>query len=347
MKILGIESSCDETAVAIVEDGYKILSSVVASQIAEHKPFGGVVPEVAAREHHKNLAHVLDEALGKKFKLDDIDAFAVTQKPGLIGALLIGVSAAKTLAWRMNKPLIAIDHIDGHIYSAYLQAKIELSEIDVPMIALVVSGGHTAMFYVKNVLENELIGKTRDDAAGEAFDKVAAMLRLEYPGGPSIQESSKHGNPKSVRFPRSMIHDADYNFSFSGIKTAVLYYLRGQDAKGKRNNPEIASVPDIAASFQQAVVDVLTAKLIKAAKDKGVKVAAITGGVAANKLLREQAQAMARNAGIRLVVPALDLCTDNAAFIAGLAYHKFQAGLISDLQLDAKPYTYIRQNKRQ
>ncbi|MCD4656155.1 MAG: tRNA (adenosine(37)-N6)-threonylcarbamoyltransferase complex transferase subunit TsaD, partial [Planctomycetes bacterium] len=184
MKILGIESSCDETAVAIVEDGYKILSSVVASQIAQHKPLGGVVPEVAAREHHKNLPHILDRAFNDQFKLEEIDAFAVTSQPGLIGALLIGVSAAKTLAWRMNKPLISIDHIDGHIYSAYLHAKSAGVEIDKQFVALVVSGGHTAMFHVKNPLENELIGKTRDDAAGEAFDKVAAMLNLDYPGGP-------------------------------------------------------------------------------------------------------------------------------------------------------------------
>jgi len=346
MRILGIESSCDETAVAIVEDGYKILSSVVATQIAQHAPFGGVVPEVAAREHHKNLPHVLDRALSDEFKLEEIDAFAVTQKPGLIGALLIGVSATKSLAWRMNKPLIAIDHIDGHIYSAYQHAKNEGAEIDEPFVTLVVSGGHTALFYAQNVLENELIGKTRDDAAGEAFDKVAAMLGLEYPGGPSIQKASQTGNPKAVSFPRSLIHDDTYNFSFSGIKTAVLYYLRGQDAKGKRQNPEIASVEDIAASFQQAVIDVLIAKLIKAAKDRKVNVVSITGGVAANRLLREKAEEKASKAGIRLVVPPLDLCTDNAAFIAGLAYHKFQAGDLSDLYLDAKPYTHIRLNKR-
>jgi N6-L-threonylcarbamoyladenine synthase len=356
--ILGIETSCDETAAAVVADGLAVRSSVVRSQVSEHAPYGGVVPEVAARAHDRNLQPVIDKALADAGIVDpaaELAAIAVTNGPGLIGSLLCGLTAAKTLAWIWGLPLVAVDHLRGHIHSARMAAA-AAGDGDAPgepmpddFIALVVSGGHTALYDVTGRgadAQVTRIGKTRDDAAGEAFDKVAALLDLPYPGGPSVQRAGADGNPRAVDFPRSLLGDGSLDFSFSGLKTSVLYYLRGQDGSGRPTDrrrrkaaagSEPASTPDICASFEQAVADVLVAKSLQACDRHGRSAVAVVGGVAANARLRSEMTRRAADAGIRVVVPPLRLCTDNAAFIAGEAHAAFAAGRLAEPTVGAYP----------
>jgi len=334
MKVLGIESSCDETAVAVVEDGRHILSNIVASQQQLHRKYGGVVPEIAARAHIEAILPVLDEALdaaGATF--DDIDVIAVTDRPGLVGALLIGISAAKAIAWARQKPLVAVDHVRAHIYAYRLQS----DERIYPCVGLIASGGHTLLTYSESETECKILGTTNDDAAGEAFDKVASILELGYPGGPVIDRLAKQGNPEAFKFPRSYLEPGSLNFSFSGIKTAVLYHWKGQDGK-KQPPPEVrGSIEDVAASFQEAVVDVLVDKTMLAAEQSGVNRIIIGGGVACNSRLRETMQSAADARGFKLFIPSVSLCTDNAAMTAGLGYHIAQAGEFASLDLEAKP----------
>ncbi len=334
MLILGIDTSCDETAVAVVADGRQIVSNIICSQIDLHARYGGVVPEVACRAHVEALLPAVDAALEKAdVTLSDLDAIAVTTTPGLVGALLIGLSTAKTLAWSAEKPLIAVDHIQAHLYSPHF----EHPALEYPYVSLVVSGGHTALYRCRSPLEIQRLGSTLDDAAGEAFDKAAIILGLPYPGGPSIERAAREGLPDAIRFPRSLLGRAGFDFSFSGLKTAVLYHCKGQNAaKGDGLLPEV-SVPDVAASFQQAVVDVLVEKSLAAAQACGVKMITMGGGVTANTLLRERMTERGGEAGINVRFPSRALCTDNAAMVAGLAHHLLEAGQIADLMVDAKP----------
>ncbi|MGB0717052.1 MAG: tRNA (adenosine(37)-N6)-threonylcarbamoyltransferase complex transferase subunit TsaD [Phycisphaerae bacterium] len=332
--ILGIETSCDETAAAVVRDG-QVLSNVVASQIDLHAKYGGVVPEIASRAHLERLDAIVDEAMSQaSCDVDDISAIAVTHRPGLIGALLMGLTAAKTLAWCWNKPLIAVDHIRAHATSAM----IGIDVTPFPGIALVVSGGHTSLFDVASPHEINELGSTIDDAAGEAFDKVAAILQLGYPGGPVIQKASDGGDPKAVAFPRTMLKPGSLDFSFSGIKTAVLYTVHGQGkTEGGLESLTPERMADIAASFQQAVVDVLVKKTIKAVQDKGYQHVLLGGGVAANRCLRTCLESACDSIGVRLHAPPMSLCTDNAAMIAALAEHMFARGEVTSLEVDAFP----------
>jgi N6-L-threonylcarbamoyladenine synthase len=335
--ILGIETSCDETAAAVVADGRIVKSSVVASQNKLHEKYGGVVPEIASRAHIEKIYPVITEAfeqagVGK----DDIDAVAVANQPGLTIALIVGVTAAKTLSLAWDKPLIAINHLHAHLQSAMLTEE----SLKLPAVALVVSGGHTCLYECQSPLELKLLGSTIDDAAGEAFDKVASILELPYPGGPAIEQAAKKGVPDAIKFPRSMLGQDSLDFSFSGIKTAVLYYCRGQDMKGKNkvdsmNEQQIA---DIAASFQAAVVDVLVRKTRRAAERTGAKTVLLGGGVAANTRLRTAIQQSCDEAvpTRKLLVAPKQYCTDNAVMVASLAYHKFKAGLFADLTLEPK-----------
>jgi N6-L-threonylcarbamoyladenine synthase len=322
--ILGIETSCDETSVAVLENE-KVLSNIVVSQISIHKKFGGVVPEVAARHHLLNLPLIYKKALEEaKVSGDKINAVAVTYGPGLIGALLVGLSFAKGLALRYNIPLIGVNHIIGHVYANY----IAYPNLKPPFIVLMVSGGHTEILKVE---ENkiEVLGKTVDDAAGEAFDKVARILGLGYPGGPEIEKVSKTGDPDKINFPRPMLNSNDYNFSFSGLKTSVLYTLQ----ELKDNIP----VADIAASFQEAVIDVLLKKTFKAARNNGIKKIVLAGGVAANSRLREKAKILGEKYNYEILIPPLEYCTDNAAMIAMAGYHKYQNREFDSLELEAIP----------
>lgn len=324
MIILGIETSCDETSVAVLENE-KVLSNIVVSQISIHKKFGGVVPEVAARHHLLNLPLIYKKALEEaKASGDKINAVAVTYGPGLIGALLVGLSFAKGLALRYNIPLIGVNHIIGHVYANY----IAYPNLKPPFIVLMVSGGHTEILKVE---ENkiEVLGKTVDDAAGEAFDKVARILGLGYPGGPEIEKVSKTGDPDKINFPRPMLNSNDYNFSFSGLKTSVLYTLQ----ELKDNIP----VADIAASFQEAVIDVLLKKTFKAARNNGIKKIVLAGGVAANSRLREKAKILGEKYNYEILIPPLEYCTDNAAMIAMAGYHKYQNREFDSLELEAIP----------
>jgi len=332
---LGIETSCDETAAAVVRDGREILSDVVRTQVELHRVFGGVVPEVACRAHAEAIGPVVESALAEAgIGADGIDLVAVANRPGLIGALLIGVSAAKALAWALGKPIVGVDHIDAHIYANRLAH----ADFDWPCIGLVVSGGHTSLSFARGPAENERLGATRDDAAGEAFDKVAKILGLTYPGGPEIDRLARTGNPRAVEMPR--LDDGGPDFSFSGVKTAVLYRWRGQNlGKGKKPKADAAPprVEDLAAAFQEAVVDALVSKTLRAAKERGARSVAIGGGVACNSRLREKMQAGCAAAGVRLFYPPPRLCTDNAAMIAGLGSALAAAGQLSDLELDAFP----------
>ncbi len=335
INILAIESSCDETAAAIVQDGHEVKASVVASSVDLHQKYGGVVPEIASRAHIENIYPVLQETLGQAgMGPDEIDAVAVANQPGLTIALVVGVTAAKTLAFMWDKPLIAVNHVHAHLQSAML----EQSELDLPAVALVVSGGHTSLFDCESALELNLLGSTIDDAAGEAFDKVASILDLPYPGGPSIEKTARAGNPKAIRFPRSMLAKDSLDFSFSGIKTAVLYHCCGQDMKGQNQVHSMSQqqIADIAASFQAAVIEVLVKKTQRAADRMGAKTLLLGGGVAANTALREGLQAMADTTQRTLLVAPRKYCTDNAVMVASLAYHKFQAGLFADLTLEPK-----------
>ena len=333
MLILGIETSCDETSVAVVEDGRRVLASVVASQVDLHALYGGVVPELAARAHIEYMIPVINEALqAAGVGPADVEAIAVVNTPGLIGSLLIGVTAAKTLAWIHDKPLVAVNHIQAHPYAVCLDT--ELSPW--PCVSLVVSGGHTTLFHSTGPLESERIGRTVDDAAGEAFDKVAAVLELPYPGGPSIDRLARHGNSKAIQFKRSAVGPQKLDFSFSGIKTAVLYRVRGYDLSRTAAGLEESERADIAAGFQEAVVDMLVANTLRAADLRAVDTIVLGGGVAANSRLREKMAAAAEARGITCHQPPLKYCTDNAAMVAGLAWHQVRAGQTVDLGFEAK-----------
>jgi N6-L-threonylcarbamoyladenine synthase len=333
---LGIESSCDETAAAVVIDGRDVRSNVVLSQIDLHAIYGGVVPELACRAHSQGVVPVIDKALKDAgVTLQDLSAIAVTNTPGLVGALLIGVSAAKALALVTGKPLIPVDHIHGHIYAC----KMAFPDLPYPNISMIVSGGHTSIYLCSSELEYRLLGATRDDAAGEAFDKVAKLLELPFPGGPAIDRISKGRDPKKHAFKRTMVDDDD--FSFSGIKTAVLYKVRGQDAKHpKKLSPD--DVADISASFQEAVVDILLEKGFRACEKHELKTLAIGGGVACNSRLREKGKRMAAERGVNIYFPPPAWSTDNAAMIGGLGYHLFRHGQTASLDLDAVPTKQYR-----
>ena len=333
--ILGIESSCDETAVALVANGHRVISSLINSQIKLHQKYGGVVPEIAARAHIESIIPLIDEVIKQgNMSRDIIDAIAVANCPGLTPALLIGVTAAKTLAWAWQKPLIAVNHIHCHLHSVMLDEKADCF----PAIALVVSGGHTSLYDCLSSMEMELIGQTIDDAAGEAFDKAASILKLPYPGGPSIQKAAENGDPKAVKFPRTMLGKESLDFSFSGVKTSVLYHCRGQNMVGEDRVSQMSEqeISDIAASFQAAVVDVLVKKTVKAAKQYNRKYVLLGGGVAANSVLRDKLAHSCKSNGIDMIVAQRKYCTDNAAMVAGLAYYKLMAGITSDYSLEPK-----------
>lgn len=327
--ILAIESSCDETSTAVVLNGREILSNVIASQISTHEQYGGVVPEVASRMHIEAISGVVEEALLKaNITLEKIDAIGVTYGPGLVGALLVGLQFAKGLAFASKKPLVGVNHIEGHICANYIQHK----DLKPPFISLVVSGGHTFIVHVKDYGIYEVIGQTRDDAAGEAYDKVARALGLGYPGGPKIDKLAKEGNPKAITFPKANFHEETLDFSFSGVKSAVLNYLN----KCNMQNIEINKA-DVAASFQQAVVDVLKDNVLLTCKKKNIDTIAIAGGVASNSTLRETLINEAGKKGIKVLFPTPILCTDNAAMIGSAAYFNFINGKVNDLNLNAKP----------
>ena len=324
--ILAIESSCDETAAAVVKNGREVLSNVINTQIAIHTEYGGVVPEIASRKHIENINPVIKKALTDAgVTLDDIDAIGVTYGPGLVGALLVGVAEAKAIAFAKNKPLVGVHHIEGHISANYVENK----ELEPPFVALVVSGGHTHLVKVNDYGEYEIIGRTRDDAAGEAFDKVARAIGLGYPGGPKID---KEGNPEAIEFPRAHVDDAPYDFSFSGIKSAVLNYINSANMQGKEINRA-----DVAASFQKAVVDALVSRAVKLAKECGMDKLAIAGGVASNSALRAAVQEECAKNNIRFYSPSPVLCTDNAAMIGAAAYYEYIKGVRHGYDLNAVP----------
>ncbi len=326
---LAIETSCDETSVAVVKNGREVLANIISSQIEIHKKFGGVVPEVASRKHIENINMIVQQALDKaEVTLDDIDNIGVTYGPGLVGALLVGISTAKALAFGKNIPLVPVNHIEGHIYANFIEHK----ELEPPFTCLIVSGGHTHIVYIRDYGEYELMGRTRDDAAGEAFDKVARALGLAYPGGPLIDKLSKEGNKHAIDFPRVYLEEDSYDFSFSGLKSAVLNYLNS----AKQKNDQI-SVEDVAASFQQSVIEVLTDKAIKAAKQNETKILVIAGGVAANEGLRNMLNEVGKREGIHIKYPSKILCTDNAAMIGCVAYYGYLKGHEADLDLNAIP----------
>jgi N6-L-threonylcarbamoyladenine synthase len=333
--ILGIETSCDETAAAVVCNGRQICSSVVASQTKLHEKYGGVVPEIASRAHVENILPVVTEAIEQAgIPLDAIDGIAVANQPGLTIALMVGVTAAKTLSFATGKPLIAVNHIHAHLQSAMLEAE----SIELPAVALIVSGGHTNLYDAESALDLRLLGKTIDDAAGEAFDKVATILGLPYPGGPNIEKIAREGNPKAIRFPRSLMHKGNLDFSFSGLKTAVLYHCQGQDMKGDNRVATMsrAEIADIAASFQLAVIDVLVKKTTRAAKKIGAQSVLMGGGVACNGALREAMEQMCKKEHLTLHIAPKQYCTDNAVMVASLAYYKYKAGQFADLTLEPK-----------
>ena len=327
--ILGIESSCDETAASVVRNGREVLSNVISSQIALHTLYGGVVPEIASRKHIEKINVVIEEALAEAhMTLDDIDAIGVTYGPGLVGALLVGVSEAKAIAYAKNLPLIGVHHIEGHISANYIENK----DLEPPFACLVVSGGHTHLVIVKDYGKYEIVGRTRDDAAGEAFDKVARAIGLGYPGGPKIDKVSKEGNPNAIAFPRAKVADSAYDFSFSGLKSAVLNYLNGCKMK---NIPIVQA--DVAASFQKAVVDVLVEHAMHAVEEYGFKKFAIAGGVASNSALRTAMEEACKKRGVAFYHPSPILCTDNAAMIGAAAYYEYLAGTRSGWDLNAVP----------
>ena len=326
--ILAIESSCDETAAAVVANGRRVLSNVISSQIALQTVFGGVVPEIASRKHIEAIDQVIDEALAESKKtLEEIDAIAVTYGPGLVGALLVGLAEAKALAYAAKKPLVGVHHIEGHICANYLE-----NDFKPPYVALVVSGGHSHILYVKDYHTYEILGRTRDDAAGEAYDKVARAIGMGYPGGPKIDRAAKEGNAEAIAFPRVYLEEDTYDFSFSGLKSAVLNYLNKEQMQGH----EICEV-DVAASFQAAVVEVLVEKTIRAAKEKGVQAVAMAGGVSSNSALRQAMQKACEENGFHLQVPNPIFCTDNAAMIGAAGYYEYCAGRRDGLDLNANP----------
>lgn len=327
--ILAIESSCDETAAAVVKNGREVLSNVISSQIEIHKLYGGVVPEIASRKHIEKINQVIEEALKEaNVTLDDVDAIGVTYGPGLVGALLVGVAAAKAIAYAKKLPLIGVHHIEGHISANYIENK----ELEPPFACLVVSGGHTHLVRVKDYGDYEILGRTRDDAAGEAFDKVARAIGLGYPGGPKVEKLSKEGNPDAIQFPRAHISDAEYDFSFSGVKSAVLNYINGCEMKQEEYNRA-----DIAASFQKAVTDVLTENAMKAVDEFGMDKFAIAGGVASNGTLRNAMKDACEKKGIKFYYPSPIFCTDNAAMIGVAAYYEYLKGTRHGWDLNAVP----------
>jgi N6-L-threonylcarbamoyladenine synthase len=331
--ILGVETSCDETSASVVKNGREVLSNIIASQIDLHQEYGGVVPEIASRKHVELILPVIDSALKEaNVTLQDVDGIAVTYGPGLVGALLVGVSASKALAAALGKPLIKVHHIEGHIAANYISH----AELEPPYVCLVASGGHSHIVHVKDYLNFEILGRTRDDAAGEAFDKIARVLALGYPGGPVIDKQAKLGNPKAYRFPRVKFPDAPYDFSFSGLKTAVINLVNQM-----RQKSEEMPIPDICASFQQAVIDVLVDHTVTAALELGVKTICLAGGVAANSLLRKTLEERAIKKGINALYPKPILCTDNAAMIACAGYFSFIVGEFSDFTLNAVPSLHI------
>ena len=327
--ILAIETSCDETAAAVVRDGHEVLSNIIYTQIAEHTVYGGVVPEIASRRHIEKINYVIEAALNEaKMTLQDVDAVAVTYGPGLVGALLVGVAEAKALAWAAGKPLVGVNHIEGHIAANY----IEHPELKPPYLGLIVSGGHTHLIIVKDYAEFEILGRTVDDAAGEAYDKVARAIGLGYPGGPKIDRVAKEGDPCAISFPKAKVNGSEYDFSFSGLKSAVLNYLNHARMAGEEV-PEA----DLAASFQKAVVDVLCEHTIAAAKQYGIREIAMAGGVSANSALRAGMADAAAKAGCTLYVPSPVYCTDNAAMIGAAAYYEYRKGVRSGWDLNAVP----------
>jgi N6-L-threonylcarbamoyladenine synthase len=358
--ILGIESSCDETAAAVVADGRRILSNIVASQIAIHRNFGGVVPEIASREHLRQIVPVVREAIQQAgLSLSDLDAIAVTRGPGLIGALLVGVTYGKTLALALGKPLIGVNHLEGHVHAVFLEAAAAAHPPSLPAICLIVSGGHTVLYRVESESTNGArhfsyarIGGTRDDAAGEAYDKIARMLALGYPGGPVVDQLAAHGDPKAIRFGVPKMKGNIYDFSFSGIKTAVLYHLRNHPefqpeiatreqalARGERSAEALRrlstqSTLDLVASFQRAVVDDLVTRTIASAQQNAIRTIFVSGGVAANRELRATFEAIAKRDGLEVFFPSRALSTDNAAMIAAAGYPRFLAGQHEDSTLD-------------
>ena len=332
MFVLGIETSCDETAAAVVCDGHTILSSVIASQIEMHKPFGGVVPELASREHLEKMQPIVDQALKEaRISLTDLDAVAVTQGPGLIGSLLVGVCYAKALAFGLGIPFVGVNHIEGHVFSVIF----ENPEIEYPALALIVSGGHTNLFHVPEPGRYRVISRTRDDAAGEAFDKVAKMLGLEYPGGPVIERLARDGDPSAVKFTRPKISDGRPDFSFSGLKTAVAKYVREQGIEPAIDGKAGINIRDLAASFQAAVVGSLVDTMEDQAKGLGARTLIVAGGVASNNALRNAASAAAQRVGVPVYFPSRYLSTDNAAMIAAAGFFHLQKGERSDLNMTA------------
>lgn len=327
--VLAIESSCDETAAAVVVNGREVLSNVISSQIDIHKLYGGVVPEIASRKHIEKINQVIQEALEESDKtMEDIDAVCVTYGPGLVGALLVGVGAAKALAYATHKPLVGVHHIEGHISANFIENK----DLEPPFLCLVASGGHSHLVIVKEYGEYEILGRTRDDAAGEAFDKVARAIGLGYPGGPKIDKLAKEGDPDAIEFPKASIDGAPYDFSFSGVKSAVLNYING--CKMKQVPYDEA---DIAASFQKAVVGVLVDHTMKAAKDYGIKKVAIAGGVACNSALRQAMEDACQKRGYKFYRPSPILCTDNAAMIGAAGYYEYKKGVRHGWDLNAVP----------
>ena len=342
LKILGIDTSCDETAAAVVADGKEVLSNVVASQIEVHQEYGGVVPELASRKHIEAINYIVSRALAEAaVTFKDLEAIAVTNRPGLIGALLVGVAAAKSLAYCHDLPLLGINHIEGHIYANYMVH----DALTFPHVCLTVSGGHTLLVEVHEGWKYKVLGSTQDDAAGEVYDKVAKYLGLGFPGGKIIDDLAQKGNPSAIKFPRPMRNSGDYQFSFSGIKTSVRYFVEKAERAGvlvkngqadaKAAHPDTVTLEDIAASFQAAVVDVLTYKSIRAAEATDAKTITLTGGVAANSALRASLKTAAAEIGAEVYYPPMNLCTDNGAMIAGIAYEKYQQGLRDNLSLNA------------
>ena len=327
--ILAIESSCDETAAAVVKNGREVLSNIISSQIALHTLYGGVVPEIASRKHIEKINQVTEAALAEaKMTLEDMTAVAVTYGPGLVGALLVGVAEAKAIAYGAKKPLVGVHHIEGHVSANF----IEHPDLEPPFVCLIVSGGHTHLVIVRDYGEFEIIGRTMDDAAGEAFDKVARAVGLGYPGGPKVDRAAKEGNPHAIEFPRARVGGSEYDFSFSGMKSAVLNYINQAQMKG-----EAISVPDLCASFQNAVVDVLVSRAVAAAKEFGYDKLAIAGGVASNSALREGMRKACEREGLKLYYPSPIYCTDNAAMIGAAAYYEYINGARAGWDLNAVP----------
>lgn len=329
MLTLAIETSCDETSSAVIKDGREVLSNIISSQIEIHRRFGGVVPEIASRKHIESINKIIQESLDEaKVSFKDIDLISVTQGPGLVGALLVGLSTAKALAYGLNIPIVGVNHVKGHVCANYIEHK----DLEPPFTCLIVSGGHTYLVQANSYTDYELVGRTRDDAAGEAFDKVARALGLPYPGGPFIDKLAKEGNKKAIEFPRVFLDDKTYDFSFSGLKTAVLNYLNQEKQRGN----EII-IEDVAASFQQAVLDVLVEKSFKLAKERKSNKIVIAGGVAANEGLRNMMEERGKREGIEIFYPSRILCTDNAAMIGAAGYFNYINGKESSLGMNVNP----------